>query len=83
MQLAAIVSAGICPRCSNEQSEAVVMDIQVGGIIGLLILIADVYAIVKVVQSGATTGVKVLWIVVILLFPVLGLIIWWFAGPKG
>lgn len=59
------------------------MDIQVGGIIGLLILIADVYAIVKVVQSGATTGVKVLWIVVILLFPVLGLIIWWFAGPKG
>lgn len=59
------------------------MDIQVGGIIGLLILIADVYAIVKVVQSGATTGVKVLWIVVILLFPLLGLIIWWFAGPKG
>ena len=54
-----------------------------GGIIGLLILIADVYAIVKVVQSGATTGVKVLWIVVILLFPVLGLIIWWLAGPKG
>ena len=50
--------------------------------IGLLILIADVYAIVKTVQSNASTGAKVLWIVVILMLPVLGVILWFLFGPK-
>jgi hypothetical protein len=59
------------------------MGIEVGGLLGLLILIADVYAIVKTVQSSASTGVKVLWIVLILVLPLVGLIIWWLAGPKG
>lgn len=59
------------------------MGIEVGGILGLLILIADVYAIVKIVQSSASTGAKVLWVVLILLLPVLGLILWWLLGPKG
>ena len=58
------------------------MEIQVGGLFGLIILIADVWAIVRTVQSGATTGWKVFWIVLILLLPVLGLLIWLIAGPK-
>lgn len=58
------------------------MEIQIGGLFGLIILIADVWAIVRTVQSGATTGAKVLWIVLILLLPVLGLLIWLIAGPK-
>lgn len=57
--------------------------IEVGGLLGLLVLILDVYAIVKTVQSHATTGTKVAWIVVILLLPVLGLILWLLFGPKG
>ncbi|MGK2943621.1 MAG: PLDc N-terminal domain-containing protein [Desulfuromonadales bacterium] len=59
------------------------MGIEVGGILGLLILIADVWAIIKTVQSSATTGIKVIWIVVILLLPVLGLLIWLLAGPRS
>ncbi|MEX0923008.1 MAG: PLDc N-terminal domain-containing protein [Rhodovibrionaceae bacterium] len=59
------------------------MGIEVGGLIGLLILIADIWAIIKTVQSGATTGVKVAWVVVILIFPVVGLLIWLFFGPRG
>lgn len=59
------------------------MEIHVGGLFGLLVLIADVWAIVRIVQSGATTGAKVFWIVLILLLPVLGLLIWLIAGPKG
>lgn len=59
------------------------MGIEVGGILGLLILVADIWAIVKTMQSGASTGTKVLWIVLILVLPLLGLIIWLFAGPKG
>ncbi|MGQ3030537.1 MAG: PLDc N-terminal domain-containing protein, partial [Ferrovibrionaceae bacterium] len=42
-----------------------------------------VYAIVKIVQSGASTGSKVVWIVVILLLPVLGFILWLLFGPAS
>jgi hypothetical protein len=53
------------------------------GIIGLIILIADIYAIVKTIQSSAPGLHKVLWILAIVLLPVLGLIIWFFFGPRG
>ncbi len=53
------------------------------GLLGLIVLIADVYAIVKIVQSGASTGSKVIWIVVILLLPVLGFILWLLFGPSS
>jgi len=59
------------------------MDINVGGPIGLLVLILDVWAIVSVVQSGASTGAKVIWVVVILVLPVLGFILWLLFGPKS
>jgi Phospholipase_D-nuclease N-terminal len=59
------------------------MGIEVGGLLGLLLLVADVWAIVKTVQSTASTGAKVFWIVLILILPLLGLIIWLLAGPKG
>lgn len=59
------------------------MGIEVGGLLGLLILIADIWAIVNVFQSRAGTGAKVIWIVLILVLPVIGLIIWFIAGPRG
>lgn len=52
------------------------------GIIGLIILILDIVAIVKIIGSGASTGAKVLWTILILVLPLIGLIIWWLAGPK-
>jgi hypothetical protein len=51
-------------------------------IIGIIILIADIWAIIQIVQSSATTGMKILWILVILILPLVGLIIWFFIGPK-
>lgn len=59
------------------------MGIEVGGLLGLIILIADIWAIVNVVSSGAPAINKVLWILIILLLPVIGLIIWLLAGPKS
>ena len=59
------------------------MVIEVGGLFGLLLLIAVVYAIVKTVQSDAGTGAKVAWIVALLVLPLLGLIFWVILGPKG
>lgn len=51
-------------------------------IIGLIIFIADIWAIVKTLQSAATTGMKVLWVILILFLPLIGLILWFFLGPK-
>lgn len=59
------------------------MGIEIGGIFGLLILIADVWAIVHIVQSTAGVARKVLWIVLVLLLPVLGLILWFLLGPRS
>jgi hypothetical protein len=59
------------------------MGLEIPGLLGLLLLVANVYAIVKTVQSNATTGTKVAWIVAILIFPLLGFVIWFFFGPRG
>lgn len=52
------------------------------GIIGLLILIGDVWAILNIFQSSASTEKKLLWTVLVLVLPVLGLILWYFMGPR-
>ena len=54
-----------------------------GTLVGLLILIGDIWAIVNVVQSRATSAQKVLWVLLILVLPLIGLLIWYFAGPRG
>jgi hypothetical protein len=55
---------------------------QYQGLGGLIVLIADVWAIVNIFQSGADTGRKVLWTVLVVILPVLGFILWFFLGPK-
>jgi hypothetical protein len=59
------------------------MGIEIGGLVGLIILIADVWAIVNVIGSSASTGGKVLWVVIILILPVIGLIAWLIMGPRS
>jgi hypothetical protein len=51
-------------------------------IIGLLILVADIWAIINILQSKAGVGGKVLWTILVLVLPLVGLIIWYFMGPK-
>jgi succinate dehydrogenase/fumarate reductase cytochrome b subunit len=53
-----------------------------GGLGGLIVLVADVWAIVNIFQSGASTGDKVLWTVLVILLPILGFILWFFFGPR-
>jgi len=59
------------------------MDIQVTGILGLLWLIVVIWAIVQVAQSSARGIEKLLWIVLMLFLPVIGVIIWFLLGPKS
>ena len=53
------------------------------GLLGLIILIADIYAIYQVLTSASSTAKKVIWTLVILILPVLGFIAWLIAGPRG
>ena len=53
------------------------------GIFGLLILAADIWAIYNIWQSGEETLKKVLWSIGVFIFPILGLAVWYFMGPKA
>ncbi len=54
-----------------------------GGLCGLIILIADIWAFVQIANSTADTGSKLLWAALVFFFPVGGLLIWYFFGPKS
>jgi len=59
------------------------MDLGVNGLWGVLILAADIWAIINIFQSSASNGNKVLWTLLVLLLPVIGLILWFLLGPRG
>jgi hypothetical protein len=52
-------------------------------LIGLIVLVLDIYAIYQTLTSGASTLAKVIWTIAIILLPVLGFIAWLIAGPRG
>ena len=53
-----------------------------GGILGVLILIGDIWALINILQSSAANDKKLLWVVVVVLLPLVGLILWFFLGPR-
>jgi hypothetical protein len=59
------------------------MGMEVGGLLGLIWLVIVIWAIVKVAKSGAGPVPKLLWILILLFLPVVGLIAWLLLGPKG
>ena len=53
------------------------------GLIGALVLIGDIWAIINIFQSSVSSEKKLIWIVAVVLLPVLGLILWYFLGPRS
>ena len=53
------------------------------GLLGLIIFALDVWAIASIINSNASGVSKLVWIVLVAVLPVVGLIIWWLAGPKA
>lgn len=55
------------------------------GLIGLVILVADIWALVQIWTSKGkgTEAAKLLWTLLILLLPLIGLALWWFLGGPG
>ncbi len=54
----------------------------IGGLFGLVVLIADIWALLNIWESGESTGSKLFWTVAVLVFPVAGFIAWLLFGPK-
>ena len=52
------------------------------GLLSLVILVLDIVAIIDVIRSSMDTGKKVLWIILILVLPIIGLILYFFIGKK-
>lgn len=55
----------------------------VTGLGGLIVLVLDIWAIVSILGSSASTGAKVGWLLLVVILPVLGFIVWLIAGPRS
>ena len=53
-----------------------------GGILGLLVLVLDIIAIVDALKSSMDTGKKALWIILIIILPVVGMVLYFLIGKK-
>ena len=53
-----------------------------GGLIGLVILVLDIIAIVDLFKSVKDTGKKVLWRILILILPLIGMVLYFLLGKK-
>jgi len=52
------------------------------GLLGLVVLVLDVIAILDCVKSSMDSTKKILWIVLILVLPVIGLVLYYLVGKK-
>ena len=50
-------------------------------VVWLAVCVLDIIALVKLLQSGADAGTKILWALLIILLPVLGMILYFLMGP--
>jgi hypothetical protein len=51
-------------------------------ILGLIVLVLDIIAIVSVLGGTSSPGRKLLWVIIIILFPVIGVILYFLIGQS-
>jgi len=51
--------------------------------VAALIVLVNLWAVISVFRSDKTVGTKTLWALLIWIFPIIGLVIWGVAGPRG
>ncbi len=57
--------------------------LELTGIGGVILLALDIWALVAIFSSGASAGAKLLWAIIVIALPLLGLILWFLMGPKS
>ena len=58
------------------------MNFGYSGLLGVLILAGDIWAIINILQSSVSNEKKLIWTIAVVLLPLLGLIPWYFLGPR-
>ena len=53
-----------------------------GALVGLVVLVLDIVAIVDAVKSPMETGKKILWVIVVLVLPIVGMVLYFLIGKK-
>jgi hypothetical protein len=48
---------------------------------GLVVLILDIVALVSLLKSNADSGTKILWVLLIVLLPFVGMVLYFLMGP--
>jgi hypothetical protein len=56
---------------------------ELSGIGGIILFVLDLFALISVVGSNASTGKKVLWALLIIFLPLVGFLVWLIAGPRS
>ena len=51
-------------------------------VLGLVVLVLDIIAIIDVLKSSMATGKKVLWIILIVILPFVGMLLYFLIGKK-
>ena len=51
-------------------------------IAGIMVVIADLYAIARTLRSDCGAASKARWIAIVLLVPILGVVLWSMFGPS-
>jgi hypothetical protein len=52
-------------------------------LLGVLLLIAQIWAAVNILNSAASTGAKVAWLALVLILPLIGFVAWLITGPRS
>lgn len=56
---------------------------RVYGCASLFVLALDIYAVVQIAESGGSTARKVIWILLVIFFPLGGALLWLLFGKKS
>ena len=53
-----------------------------GALLGIVVLVLDIIALFDFIKSSVDTGKKILWVILILVLPVIGMILYFVIGKK-
>ncbi|KAK1659127.1 hypothetical protein BDP55DRAFT_733476 [Colletotrichum godetiae] len=54
-----------------------------GGILGFIVLVLDIIVFLEVLKSDRPVSHKVLWCLVVFLFPIVGMVIYWLFSNRA
>ncbi|TIC90804.1 hypothetical protein CH35J_011523 [Colletotrichum higginsianum] len=54
-----------------------------GGILGFVVLVLDIIVFIEVLKSDRPVSHKVLWCLVVFLFPIFGMVIYWLFSNRA